>query len=267
MRYHRVSLLRAGCKPAVQQSATLRYEAYDAHTIARVVGFIYSQSVHCVVTAGPTYEALDKVRRLTNFSTGRLGCELAAFLTDRGHEVTLLIGEQATYSGPRKAARVATFSTTADLSERLHSLANQRVQAVCHPAAVSDFAFGKIFQRSGTGELAEIKSAKISTRQGTLLAELVPTGKIIAQLRSWFPQAWIAGWKYEVDGDRAGALGAARDQIQECHTNACVANGPAYGKGFGLVRLEGESMDLASSAELFAALEELMITRLGQAAT
>jgi len=39
--------------------------------------------MNCIVTAGPTYEPLDDVRRLTNFSTGRLGTELANFLAAR----------------------------------------------------------------------------------------------------------------------------------------------------------------------------------------
>jgi phosphopantothenoylcysteine decarboxylase/phosphopantothenate--cysteine ligase len=41
--------------------------------------------MNCIVTAGPTYEPLDDVRRLTNFSTGRLGTELANFLAARVH--------------------------------------------------------------------------------------------------------------------------------------------------------------------------------------
>jgi phosphopantothenoylcysteine synthetase/decarboxylase len=71
--------------------------------------------MNCVVTAGPTYEPLDEVRRLTNFSTGRLGTELANFLVDRGHQVTLLIGQQATHGGERRAQWVQTFTTTLDL--------------------------------------------------------------------------------------------------------------------------------------------------------
>src|SRR5204862_5608173 len=131
--------------------------------------------MHCVVTAGPTYETMDNVRRLTNFSTGRLGTELANFLTARGHRVTMLIGEQATWPGGRKADRVQPFSTTADLRDRLKSLGKEPVDAVLHAAAVSDFTFGKIWQRSSNGELMETKSGKISTREGTLLAELLPT--------------------------------------------------------------------------------------------
>src|SRR5436309_8084245 len=70
--------------------------------------------MHCVVTAGPTYESLDGVRRLTNFSTGRLGSELVNFLAERGHEATLLLGQQATFRGARHAHRVETLTTTAD---------------------------------------------------------------------------------------------------------------------------------------------------------
>src|SRR5262245_18841011 len=109
--------------------------------------------MNCIVTAGPTYEPLDDVRRLTNFSTGRLGSELVNFLTAQGHQVTLLVGQPATYRGERNAHRTETFTTTADLCARLRSLAGKQVGAVFHAAAVSDFAFGKIFERSPKGKL------------------------------------------------------------------------------------------------------------------
>jgi phosphopantothenoylcysteine synthetase/decarboxylase len=212
----------------------------------------------CVVTAGPTYEPLDEVRRLTNFSTGRLGTELANFLVDRGHNVTLLIGQQATHGGERRAQSVQTFTTTTNLQERLRALSESEIGAVFHAAAVSDFAFGKVWTRSASGELTEIKSAKISTRQGPLLAELLPTAKIISELREWHPRARLVGWKYEVEGDRAGVIGLAERQLAECRTDACVVNGRAYGEGFGLVTAGGKSTHLANAAELFAALEKFV---------
>jgi phosphopantothenoylcysteine synthetase/decarboxylase len=216
--------------------------------------------MNCVVTAGPTYETMDQVRRLTNFSTGRLGTELASFLTDRGHNVTLLRGEQATYCGERKALRVKTFSTTADLMTQLQALAKLDLGAVFHAAAVSDFKFGKIWLGSEQGELREITAGKISTRQGTLLAELQPTPKIIARLREWFPTAKLIGWKFEVDGDRAGVIRAAEQQLRDCRTDACVANGPAYGPGFGLVTAQSAPRDLGDANELFAALADFVTT-------
>ena len=215
--------------------------------------------MNCIVTAGPTYETMDNVRRLTNFSTGKLGIELANFLTAHDHAVTLLVGEQATHPGEHKAARVEPFTTTADLSARLQALAAAEVNAVFHAAAVSDFQFGKIWLRNAAGELTEVKSGKISTRAGTLLAELVPTPKLVSELRGWFSNSKLVGWKFEVDGDHAGVIQKAEDQLTDCDTDACVANGPAYGSGFGLVSDVGHCTHLKDSGALFAALEKFIL--------
>jgi len=56
--------------------------------------------------------------------------------------------------------------------------------------------------------LTEVKSGKISTREGTLLAELVPTSKIVADAARLVPTSRIVAWKYEVEGGRD--RGAAR---------------------------------------------------------
>src|SRR5215471_7327406 len=148
--------------------------------------------MNCIVTAGPTFEPLDDVRRLTNFSTGRLGTELANFLAARGHDVTLLIGTTATHAGERRAQQIKFFTTTADLRAKLKSFSGKKIDAIFHAAAVSDFAFGKIFTRGAAGKLKAFSpSKKISTRGGNLFVELVPTPKIIAELRRWFPKAVI----------------------------------------------------------------------------
>ena len=212
--------------------------------------------MNCIVTAGPTFEPLDDVRRLTNFSTGRLGTELANFLTAHGHNVTLLISEAATYAGERQARNIKVFSTTADLREKLKSFSGKKVGAIFHAAAVSDFAFGKMFTPDATGKLKPFKpSKKISTRRGTLLVELLPTPKIIAELRHRFPQTKIFGWKFEADGGREDAILAAKRQIADCSTDFCVANGPAYGRGFGLVGRDSKK-HFTQAEKLFVALEK-----------
>jgi len=212
----------------------------------------------CLVTAGPTCEPLDEVRRLTNFSTGRLGTELANFLVAQSHHVTLLIGQQASWQGERLAAKVETFTTMDSLRDLLRALSAEAVDVVLHTAAVSDFRFGKVWLRSAQGELTEVKDGKISSRQGTLLAELVPTPKIIGELRQWFPKTRLIGWKYEVDGNRADAVQEAKKQIQTCLTDACVANGPAYGNGFGLVTSEEGPRHLPDHLKLFTALAQII---------
>lgn len=209
--------------------------------------------MRCIVTAGPTYEPVDRVRRLTNFSTGRLGSELAAFLTRKGHDVVLLMGEQATDTQAAEAKRIERFSTSADLRQRLRSIAESGspIDAVYHAAAVGDFSVGTIWQRSASGELHPLSAGKLTTRDGTLLAELIPTPKIIQALRDWFPKSNLIGWKYEVDGSRGDAIAAGLRQIQESRTNGCVVNGPAYGEGFGMLRETGKLAAFADREALF----------------
>ena len=91
-----------------------------------------------------------------------------------------------------------------------------------------------------------------------MLAELNPTPKIINELRGWFPQAQLVGWKYELDGDRALVIDAARQQLAKNRTNACVVNGAAYGEGFGLVTGAGLCEHLADAAALYQALARLI---------
>jgi hypothetical protein len=54
------------------------------------------------------------------------------------------------------------------------------------------------------------------------------------------------------------ALRSAEKQINDCSTDACVANGPAYGRGFSLVTRGGQKHFVAMD-KLFAALAKLQL--------
>ncbi len=146
----------------------------------------------CVVTAGPTYENLDEVRRLTNFSTGRLGSDLARFLEGQGHTVHLLLGYYATWRAEVDSKRTQIFTTTHDLRERLQAMGGDGIGAILHAAAVSDFGFGKIWSRDPAGSLHEVNSAKIPTRGGSLLAEWFQHRRLLANCARGFPA--LSSW-------------------------------------------------------------------------
>ena len=216
--------------------------------------------MHCVVTAGPTIEPLDLVRRLTNHSTGTLGSQLANSLVARGHQVTLLLSETARYAGAQHSQRIIRFSSTEDLSERLAILSAKKIGAVFHAAAVSDFRFGNIWIEKKNGKRTQLTGGKVSTSEGQLLAELIPTRKIISNLRSIFPTSILVGWKYEVEGSRSNAISLARNQILAHSTDYCVANGSAYGNGYGILSAT-ELMKCSDKKSLFAKLERLLLKR------
>lgn len=218
----------------------------------------YGNHVRCLVTAGATLESLDHVRRLTNFSTGRLGTGLATDLVKRGHAVTLLRSDSATAALPPSAVPVVSFRSTIDLAARFLEFATDEPLAIFHAAAVSDFTVGLVYEREEGNRLRAICSSKFSTRGGNLLVELRPTPKLLPGLREWFPAALIYGWKFEVEGDREAALGRGMRQIVEGRIDGCVVNGPAHGDGFTVLQADGER----ESAEVAAALYEILASRL-----
>ncbi|MSR67174.1 MAG: DNA/pantothenate metabolism flavoprotein domain protein [Pedosphaera sp.] len=213
--------------------------------------------MRCIVTAGPTFEPLDAVRRLTNHSTGTLGSELANHLVASGHQVTLLLGEAATFAGEQRAQKVLRFTTTDDLADKLTKLAGKSADAVFHASAVSDFRFGTIWREGTDGKRTKIKAGKIPTADGRLFGELIPTPKIISRLRELFPGSILIGWKYEIEGSRTDAIRLARQQILRHQLDHCVANGPAYGSGFGIV--DGTLLTRCTDKRsLFLRLEKLL---------
>ena len=189
-----------------------------------------------VVTCGPAWEPLDGMRRLTNASTGRLGAQLAKALTDAGHRVLVLRGDGATAPAPSRAAEVTAFGTNDDLARLLLSLREREpVHALLHAAALCDFRVAEVLDSQGVA----LRESKIPSRSGRIRLELEPATKVLPRLREWFPRARIAGWKYELNGGRDEALGAAWRQLREAGTDACVLNGAAWGPGFAWCELPG----------------------------
>lgn len=200
-----------------------------------------------IVTCGPSYEPVDEVRRLTNFSTGELGVTLAAALARAGFETVCLRGVAATWPERPHGAEVRLFTTNDDLAVQLRQLAGEApCTALFHTAALADFRIAAVYDTHGN----PLAGAKHSSCEPSLTLRLEPATKLLPQLRSWFPDARIIGWKYELEGTRDHALTRANKQITECRTDACVVNGRAFGSGFGLLHPDGRLDQIATKAEL-----------------
>ena len=211
-----------------------------------------------IVTTGPSFEPIDEVRRLTNFSTGELGVRLANHLAISGHEVLCLRGVVATYPGALENCHQVPFSTNDDLLGHLAKISSEHdIGALFHVAALCDFKVGKVADAAGQ----QVHSAKIDSRAGHLTLELEPARKIIGDLRALFPNASIVGWKYELNGTREDALRNARRQLEENKTDACVLNGRAYGSGFAFCTTSGEVQELHGKTELIPFLSDWLAKR------
>ena len=200
-----------------------------------------------IVTSGPSYEPLDKVRRLGNYSTGELGTLIAESFAEAGHSVLCFRGIASTFAPPLWPVEVVPFTTNDDLALGLQRLARkEEINFIFHAAALCDFRVREI--KNEAGEI--IRAGKISSGDGPLQVMLEPAPKLIATLRRQFPAGIIVGWKYEVEGTSEEVRARGRKQMEECMTDACVLNGEAYGTGFGVLSRSGEQVHLPTKSEL-----------------
>ncbi|MFA6313611.1 MAG: bifunctional phosphopantothenoylcysteine decarboxylase/phosphopantothenate--cysteine ligase CoaBC [Sterolibacterium sp.] len=110
-----------------------------------------------LLTAGPTFEALDPVRGLTNFSSGKMGFALARACAEAGAAVTLVAGP-ASLETPRSVARVDVRSAAEMRQAVLDSVAGKDIFIAV--AAVADYrpaqAADHKLKKSGTPMTLEL---------------------------------------------------------------------------------------------------------------
>src|SRR6185503_19059055 len=95
------------------------------------------KGLRALVTAGPTYERIDPVRFIGNFSSGKMGIAVAEALADRGAEVTLVLGpsHEHTYHSGINTVKVESAREMYDASVAAFKETHIAVLA----AAVADF--------------------------------------------------------------------------------------------------------------------------------
>ncbi len=111
------------------------------------------KGLHILVTAGPTQEALDPVRYLTNHSSGRMGYAIAKAAAQRGAEVTLVSGPTALKKPPY--VETVGVVTAREMFEAVTSRSEGQ-DVIIKAAAVADYrpartAGGKIKKGAGEG--------------------------------------------------------------------------------------------------------------------
>jgi phosphopantothenoylcysteine decarboxylase/phosphopantothenate--cysteine ligase len=131
------------------------------------------EGVPVLITAGPTREALDPVRFLSNPSTGRMGFALAEAARDRGAQVTLIAGP--TDLEPPAGVATVRIVSAQELAGQVDARA-AAMRVVVMAAAVSD-------QRP-----AQVAPQKVKKRDGEELLRLVRTPDILAGLGARFAQ-------------------------------------------------------------------------------
>ena len=95
----------------------LRYEAYGVPALSQRERGLAGRWLKVLITAGPTYEAIDAVRGITNRSSGKMGYAVAQAALELGAHVTLISGPVAPQAARRAGGGCHQRGTNARSSE------------------------------------------------------------------------------------------------------------------------------------------------------
>ena len=174
------------------------------------------EGMHVLVTAGPTMEAIDPVRFISNHSTGKMGYAIARICRQRGAEVTLVTGRT---NLPRPAGiDIVDIKSAQDMFEAVTSRSKEQ-DLIIKAAAVADY------------RPAVVAEEKVKKAEGDMSIALERTQDILAYLGEHKqPGQVLCGFAMETENMVEPALG----KLKKKNLDLIVANNvKVEGAGFG----------------------------------
>ena len=171
--------------------------------------------IKLMLTAGPTREALDPVRFISNHSSGKMGFALAAAAVQLGADVTLVSGP-VTLATPEGVTRVNVESAAQMHAAVMQDIGQQHIFIAC--AAVADYA---------PKTVAEHKIKK--TQSDAMVIELTKNPDIVADVAARANKPFTVGFAAETQDLEQ----YARDKLNRKKLDMIAANNvAAAGQGF-----------------------------------
>ena len=169
-----------------------------------------------LVTAGPTYEAIDPVRFIGNHSSGKMGFDIAERAAELGASVILISGP--TYLNTKNSVvNLVRVTSAQEMYEACHLHYNSVDVAIC-AAAVADY------------KPKFVAEQKIKKADASLVIELEKTNDILASLGKIKEQQFLIGFALETENE----IENAKLKIQKKNLDLIVLNSlQDEGAGFG----------------------------------
>ena len=159
-----------------------------------------------LVTAGPTQEAIDPVRYITNHSSGKMGYAIAKMAMLRGADVTLVSGRTAL--APPPFVRVVPVVTARDMYEAVTSV-SQEQDIIIKAAAVADY------------RPASVSDEKIKKKDDDMSIALERTDDILKYLGEHKPDGqFLCGFSMETEN----MIGNSRVKLTRKNLDMVAAN-------------------------------------------
>lgn len=181
-----------------------------------VLGKLPLKGKKMLITAGPTYEAIDPVRFIGNHSSGKMGFEIAKAAANLGAEVTLISGPSS-QTVSHSLINVIRVTSAQDMYDEAHKYFAS-VDIAILSAAVADY------------RPKNISDKKIKKKETTFTIELEKTKDILASLGEIKQQQFLVGFALETNNE----LEHAKGKLKTKNLDLIVLNSlQDKGAGFG----------------------------------
>ena len=219
--------------------------------------FVQSQDLRdlsVAITAGPTREAIDPVRYISNHSSGKMGFALATAFAERGANVTLISGPVNLLT-PQNVTRVDVTSAQEMCQAALKSAVKNQIFIGC--AAVADY------------RLAEVSAQKIKKSGEELSLKLIRNPDIIAEVAHLSEnRPFTVGFAAETQN----LTDYAQDKLQRKNLDMICANDVSGGQAFNtdenmlqlFWKTGGKTLSLKSKTDLARELATEIVARYRQ---
>ena len=184
-----------------------------------------------LVTSGGTSEKIDRVRSITNHSSGKLGKIITETLLKAGHEVCLITTLQAVKPVSHPNLTIIEIKNTADLLQVMKDKVTD-YHVLIHSMAVSDYTpvymagFDEIEASQDLTEFLDKKNqeTKISSKEDVQVLFLKKNPKIISLVKEWNSKIHLIGFKLLVDVSQDHLIKIARESLEKNQADLIVAN-------------------------------------------
>ena len=184
-----------------------------------------------LVTSGGTSEKIDRVRSITNHSSGKLGKIITETLLEAGYEVCLITTLQAVKPVSHPNLTIIEIKNTADLLQVMKDKVTDH-QVLIHSMAVSDYTpvymagFDEVEASQDLTEFLDKKNqeTKISSKEDVQVLFLKKNPKIISLIKEWNPNIHLIGFKLLVDVSQEHLIQIARESLEKNQADLIVAN-------------------------------------------
>ncbi|MFY9402033.1 MAG: phosphopantothenoylcysteine decarboxylase [Candidatus Omnitrophota bacterium] len=171
-----------------------------------------------LITAGPTWVKIDKVRVISNTASGKTGLLFADAFKRLGSKVTLLLGP-INLPLQKRSITVKKYKFFDELNNLIKKeLKNKKYDIAIHSAAVSDYAPCMPYPK------------KIKSNLKSLTIKFKPTFKIIRLFKKIQPKIFLIGFKYEPEAKKDNLYKEAVKLIRQSCADLVISNTVKDGK-------------------------------------